>query len=174
MYITIPFQCLKDPTLLWFQYRILHRIITTNTFLYKIKYIESNICDLCHSQPETLEHLFFDCPKVLDVWKETELWIQDKGEHIKFDKQTVLFGIFNSKGNKTTFANWLIINVKYYIYVSKIQKIKPSIYALLNIIKDKIHIEKYILYKNCQFEEFEKYWAPWSRFLETRHVNILK
>ena len=170
----IPFQCLKDPTLLWFQYRILHRIITTNTFLYKIKYIESNICDLCHSQPETLEHLFFDCPKVLDVWKETELWIQDKGEHINFDKQTVLFGIFNSKGNKTTFANWLIINVKYYIYVSKMQKIKPSIYALLNIIKDKIHIEKYILYKNCQFEEFEKYWAPWSRFLETRHVNILK
>ena len=63
----IPFQCLKDPTLLWFQYRILHRIITTNTFLYKIKYIESNICDLCNSEPETLEHLFFDCPNVLDV-----------------------------------------------------------------------------------------------------------
>ena len=84
-----------------------YRIITTNTFLYKIKYIESNICDLCHSQPETLEHLFFDCPKVLDVRKEIELWIQDKGEHIKF-----VFGIFNSKGNKTAFANWLIINVK--------------------------------------------------------------
>ena len=47
-----------------------------------------------------------------------------KGEHIKFDKQTVLFGMFNSKGNKTPFANWLIINVKYYIYVSKMQKIK--------------------------------------------------
>ena len=61
-----------------------------------------------------------------------------------------------------------------YIYVSKMQKMKPSIYALLNIIKDKIHIEKYILYKNCQFEEFDNYWAPWSRFLETRHVNILK
>ena len=116
----VPFQCLKDPTLLWFQYRILHRIITTNTFLYKIKYIESNICELCHSQPETLEHLFFDCPKVLDVWKGIELWIQDKGEHIKCDKQ------------------------------------------------------KYVLYKNCQFEEFDKYWALWSRFLKTRHVNILK
>ena len=54
----IPFQCLKDPTLLWFQYRNLHTII---------KYIESNTCDLWHSQPETLEHLFFDCPKVLEV-----------------------------------------------------------------------------------------------------------
>ena len=39
----IPFQCLKDPTLLWFQYRIQHRIITTNTFLYKIKYTENQI-----------------------------------------------------------------------------------------------------------------------------------
>ena len=42
----VPFQCLNDPTLLWFPYRILHIIITTNTCLYKIKYIESNICDL--------------------------------------------------------------------------------------------------------------------------------
>ena len=28
--------------------------------------------------------------------------------------------------------------------------------TLLNIINDKIQIEKYILYKNCQFKEFEK------------------
>ena len=33
---------------------------------------------------------YFNCPKVLDVWKEIELWIQDKGEHIKFDKQFCL------------------------------------------------------------------------------------
>ena len=79
----------------------------------------------------------------------------DKGEHITFDKQTVLFGIFKSKGNKTAFANWLIINVKYYIYVSKMQKMKSSIYALLNIVKDKIHIEKYILKKTLSI------WRIW-------------
>ena len=44
------------------------------------------------------------------------------------------------------------------VCVSKMQKMKPSIYALLNIIKDKIHTEKYILYQNCQFKEFDKYW----------------
>ena len=52
------------------------------------------------------------------------------------------------------------------------QNIKPSIYALLNIIKDKTHIEKYILYKNCQFEEFDKYWAPWSRFNQFFFLSI--
>ena len=118
----VPFQCLKYPTLLWFQYRILHVIIAMNTFLYNRKCIDSNICDLCHSPPGTFEHLFFDFPKVLDVWKELEFWIQDKCEHIKFDRQTVLFGILNNKGNKTGFANWLIVNVKYYIHVSKMQK----------------------------------------------------
>ena len=43
--------------------------------------------------------------------------------------------------------------------VSKMKKKQkqPSIYALLNIIKDKIQIEKYILYKNYQFKEFGKY-----------------
>ena len=127
-------------------------MVSTNTFLYKIKYIESNICEFCR------------------------LLIQDKGEHPKLDTQTVLFGILNSKGNKTTFANWIIINVKYYVPVCKQnakQKTPPSIYALLNIIKDTIHIKKYILYKNCQFKEYEKYWAPWSGFLEPKNVNIL-
>ena len=38
----------------------------------------------------------------------------------------VLFGILNNKGNKTAFANWLIINVKSYIYVSKMQKKKEK------------------------------------------------
>ena len=57
--------------------------------------------------------------------------IQDKGEHIKFDKQTVLFGILNSRGNKTTFANWLTINVKYYIYVSKMQKKERNLASML-------------------------------------------
>ena len=55
------------------------------------------------------------------------------------------------------------------------QKRKLSIYALLNIIKDKVHIEKYILnFFFVNLKNLTNNWAPWSRFLETRHVNILK
>ena len=43
---SLPFCSLKDPTLSWFQYQILHRIMPTNTFLHKIKLIDSNICNL--------------------------------------------------------------------------------------------------------------------------------
>ena len=57
--------------------------------------------------------------------------IQDKGEHIKFDKQTVLFGILNSRGNKTTFANWLIINVKYYICKQNAKKRRRNLASML-------------------------------------------
>ena len=32
-YYLIPFKCVKDTTLIWFQYRLLHRILGTNTFL---------------------------------------------------------------------------------------------------------------------------------------------
>ena len=46
-----------------------------------------------------LQHLFFDCSKVLDVWKKIKLWSQDKGEHIKWKF------LFNDALN--TFYLWL-------------------------------------------------------------------
>ena len=52
------------------------------------------------------------------------------------------------KEKKRAFANWLIINVTLYIYIINIKKTHPKnlAFTLLNIIKDKIQIEKYILY----------------------------
>ena len=51
----------KDSKLLWFQYRINHRILTTNTFLKKINISDDPLCSFCHDENETLEHLFWHC-----------------------------------------------------------------------------------------------------------------
>ena len=162
-YYSLPFRVLKDSSLLWFQYKILHRILTTNSFLYKIKYIDTDICNFCNAHPETLDHLFYECVKVNNVWKTVELWTQTIGTHIIFDKNTVLFGTTEFKD---IFFNWLIINVKYYIYRMKIQNAKLSTEALKIILNDKLQIEKYIFYKNCLFKEFDETWGPWLTFFD--------
>ena len=64
-YYGLPFKILKDLTLLWFQYQILQRPTTTNYVLHKIKYVHSNVCDLCLNEPETLQHLFYSCPNII-------------------------------------------------------------------------------------------------------------
>lgn len=49
----------KNSKLQWLQYRIIHRILGTNQFLHKIGIKESDKCDFCGEETETIEHLFW-------------------------------------------------------------------------------------------------------------------
>ena len=46
-----------------------------------------------------LKLLSYECPKVAVLWNAVEQCTLSKGEHIKFDKHIILFGIIN-KTNK--------------------------------------------------------------------------
>ena len=81
-------------------------------------------CKFCSHKPETLQHLFYDCPKVVKLWSIIEDWLLQKGSYIQLNRNTVLFGIINSKN---IFINWLIITVKYYIYIYIKQNFKKSV-----------------------------------------------
>ena len=43
-----PFITTQETKLRWFQYRILHRMLTTNSFAYKLKLLDSEACTFCH------------------------------------------------------------------------------------------------------------------------------
>ena len=65
----IHFHCtkhIKNTKLCWFQYRIIHRILGTYTFLYKIIVKDCNLFTFCREEPETIEHLLWGCHKVSD------------------------------------------------------------------------------------------------------------
>ena len=47
IFCLIPFKCTMDTKLRWFQYRILNRFLTTNTFMYKIGQRVDNLCNFC-------------------------------------------------------------------------------------------------------------------------------
>ena len=51
----------SDTRFKWFQYRILHRVLTTNDYLYKTKVIDSDRCTCCKTEKETISHLLWDC-----------------------------------------------------------------------------------------------------------------
>jgi hypothetical protein len=50
--------CTLGNTLNMFQYKLLHRTIPTNTFLYTCRLVETDLCAFCG---ETIMHLFGDC-----------------------------------------------------------------------------------------------------------------
>ena len=95
-YNSIPFNCLNT-TLTWFQYRLIHRIIATNKFIYKIHYVKSNTCTFCSTEPETLQHLFYDCQIVKNLWEEVQIWIiMETGINLQLEKHIDIFGMINN------------------------------------------------------------------------------
>ena len=58
--LTFPFSLVKDTKLRWFQFRIIHRILGTNSLLCKMGIKTDNKCSFCNREKETIKHLFWD------------------------------------------------------------------------------------------------------------------
>ena len=98
-YNTYAFQY-KGTTLRWFQYRMSrfqyrmsHRILATNEYLFKLKIKDSKLCTFCNIEPEGLIHLFVECEHVENVWNMLESLISETcGFPLNFNKCEILFG----------------------------------------------------------------------------------
>ena len=93
----LPFKTTKNTKIQWLQYRMLHRILGTNDLLYKIKLKESNRCDFCKESVETIEHIFWSCPKIIDLWEKLNTQIYTKLEiELPLNLYIVLCGILEN------------------------------------------------------------------------------
>ena len=57
-------KCTKRTRLVEFQFKFLHRRISTNDFLTKIGIKDNPDCSFCNEELEKLMHLFWSCSKV--------------------------------------------------------------------------------------------------------------
>ena len=59
---------IKESKLKWFQLRICYRIIVTNSKLHSMKIVDSNKCNFCHEEKDTILHYLFECQHVHIFW----------------------------------------------------------------------------------------------------------
>ena len=57
----------QDNNLIWFQYKLIHRILGTNSQMYKMSIEKSYKCRVCQSDSETFIHLFVKCRYVVEL-----------------------------------------------------------------------------------------------------------
>ena len=57
------FKCTTDTYIQWLQTQKEHRILPTNSLLYKMKLVDTNVCTFCLTQGKTLIHFVLDCEK---------------------------------------------------------------------------------------------------------------
>ena len=162
------FYSVLDNDYVWFQYRILYRILGVQELLFKIKISETDRCRLCGERKESIIHLFAECTKSATLWENLVSWINStlfiRIELNKFDK---ILG-YGKVDTKFWPLNFILSVTRYYIFTCAKDNHQLNIYHLQHLIKN-IYIEQETLSKlNRKNNIFKKNWAVWKNIL----VNI--
>ena len=158
---TLPYFLTKDPKLRWLQFRIINRIISTNTFLKKIGLCDTDLCHFCNLSPETLSHLLWECSVVKNFWNVFELWLRRFFPELPFDMsyKVVLFGISSCSKNVTLdLINLFLLLAKQYIFSTKYDSGSLSIVAFSRHVFMHYKTVKYLAKKNFELNDFREKW----------------
>ena len=113
-FFSLPFRLTKNTKLQWFQFRINHKILSTNSFLQKIKLKDTNTCTFCRSETETIERILWDCEIVQALLDDFVTFCSNMiHRHFPFAKITFIPG---SCEKKDTVKNRITLQIKYHIY----------------------------------------------------------
>ena len=149
-----------DFVLRWFQYRILHRILPTNSrlFIYGIK--DTERCDRCPERKETLQHMFVQCPGVVQFWRQfrNKMRINNLANH------AVILGSSSILNCQALYT--LVLLGKYYIWRCRGKGLSPSISGYVKHTLEYLAVEKYIARTNNDIHQFNLKWQT--------HIERLK
>ena len=116
-----PFKCTKTTKLIIFQYKLLHRRLSTNSFLKKIGIRQSDLCTFCKTEEESLIHLFWSCRVTSLFWQEFKQWIATNHETAINDlSSATVLGLKPYAFNKKICGHFLL--ARYYIWIRRTQE----------------------------------------------------
>ena len=151
----------------WFQYRIIHRIIGTNSLLNKIGVKNTNLCTFCHEAPETIVHLFTECAECLSFWRKLQFWISNRYNlDFTLDPEQILFGT----KNKLYFIQITNILAKMHIYKQKMSNKLPNFSIFMKELLDYHNEEAFILKKNNKEGVYINRWIPYVLGITANHI----
>ena len=103
-------------------YKILNKIIPTNYLLYKMEKICSPLCGFCEYNVETIDHLFFMCNTVRNLWLQVfESWNYFSNINVVPTCKECVLGIYDTDITNVNDLNMLTIRLS-----STIETLKES------------------------------------------------
>ena len=155
----ICFHTIKDNYLIYFQYRVLNRILGVKYLRKKMGLEHNELCSLCGKYPETLLHLFCICENSSMIWRELSSWINNKtGISLQFEPVVVIMGYTHTTNINPT-INLLIMITKSYLFHCSKKNISPNIFSIIKRVQQSYNYHLAISQKNL---EEEKYIVKWS------------
>ena len=135
-----------------FHYRIVSRIISTNTFLHRIGKSGSPLCTFCKACNETLFHILWNCALVQDFIENLKTHLfRTFNISINFTAQSWFFPRLKEESQ----INILIITIaKVAIFKAKYQEHAPNLQHFPSLVKIEAQNEKECAILSKQKEKF--------------------
>ena len=154
----IPFKVTRVTALQTMQYKVIHRIITCNYWLNKLKIVDSEKCNFCNSIDTVIHHLI-TCDSMLAYWSSFLRWWNSLGypELALISETDILFG-YPRWDKEGKILNICILLSKKIILRSKLLKKKPFFYEFQKELRHYIEIERAISIANKTCMQLKTEW----------------
>ena len=143
-----------------FQYKIITQILPTQKYLARFKIVNSNICQRCNNEPDTIIHCIWSCPIVhyfvneILMYLSTECAINSSNLPLKSD----IFGCPNQG------TNHILLELKKEMFYNKDLDMNQSTFCEYFLKKiGKIMVkEKNIMLEMDKFEFYDNKWTSFK------------
>ena len=143
-----------------FHYRIVSRIISTNTFLFRIGKSDSPLCSFCQSSNETLLHFFWECAVVQDFIKQLSAYVE---KEFSMTPSFTAHSWFFPSIAEERHLNVLIITIgKLVIFRAKYREDTPNVQHFHSLLKIEAQKEKLLAIRTNTREAFLRKWGNLS------------
>ena len=156
------YSIIDDSKLLNFHFKLFHRIIFTNSRLFKCRLIETELCTFCNEQRETLLHLFYDCSHVRTFLLQLQELLRTKCNiNITLAPDKWMLNQFTGTPTENDCQSMCAILAKHFIYCCKMKNCLPDIRFFKHKLKSYCSVE---LYAKSMYSEKKagKITARWS------------
>ena len=135
--------CTKSTKLIEFQFKFLHRRVSTNDFLFKIGLKGDESCSFCHTSSESIIHLFWTCRQTSHFWNKLTEWLINLNilpRDYALTNITAL-GLRLDISQFALLINYCFLLARYHIWLAKTKEGHPNLTHFLCTLKSRYEIE---------------------------------
>ena len=144
-----------------FQYKIINNALFLNKKLSAMGVTESPECSLCKQESETAIHLFCQCPVTSELWEKLQGCLSPNLTLPRLTVKNARLGYMPTAAeNKLilNLINHIILIFKRSIFEMRYKQSTPSIFYVINRIKQTMSIEYHIAQSNNKLNVHFKKW----------------
>ncbi len=137
-----------------------------------MKIVNSDRCDFCNDEIDSIQHLFWRCSIVHNFWMKFENNLKKKCEHLtnfKLNEEIILFGHAVNFRSDDVF-DLIMLCGKFYVYKCKLEKVNPALDVFMKILLRRYQIEKYMSMIHMEANSFRNKWHMYLPLLEVQNV----